>query len=164
MTRLRHLLTKFRRQIRADLLSEYRVDLAAEMRTGRYLRLLELIEELPMACRWREAAQMDPDYISQVEEMVLAQMERGEVGPDDAEEGTQWRPSVRDFRVEHLQNNKIIGLLGDVLRALGNDLPDDYVTFPVPYDPEYEARIRAQMVMDERRIENALAKLFSSIL
>ena len=160
MTRLRHLLTKFRRQIRADLLSEYHVDLAVEMRSGRYLRLLELIEELPMACRWREAAQKDPDYLAQVEEAVLAQMEQGE----SEEDGPEWRPSARDFRVEHLQNNKIISLLGDVLRALGNDLPEDYVTFPVPFDPEHDARARAQMVMDERRIENALSKLFSSIL
>lgn len=91
--RLRELIRRYRPQVRADLLSEYGVDLGEWWRARKYRPLLDLIDQLPQACRLNEAVQNDPEQA-----MAIA-MAREYAHPADGDEQERplWSPPVRHY-------------------------------------------------------------------
>lgn len=126
--------------------------------------LLELIEELPIACRWREAAQNDPDYLAMLEERAYEELKKNDKPAEDDDEdadSSDWSPRFQDYRLEHMQNGRIISLLGTILQAVGGgEIPADYGRFPEPQNPYEAAKERADMRLTEEKVDKAFAALF----
>lgn len=77
------MLGRYRAEIRADLLQVYGVDLAAWWHARRWRALLELIDQLPEASRFREAVLNDRDVVGEL--------------LDSEGSGSGWAPRVSDF-------------------------------------------------------------------
>lgn len=82
------MIRRYHPEVRADLMQVYGVDLAVWLRARRHRSLLELIEQLPSACRLNEAKQDDPEYAE-----LIARV-RAE---NEDDEGPSWSPAVRDY-------------------------------------------------------------------
>lgn len=78
---------RFTPQIRADLAQVYGVDLSEYLGQGRWRAVLELVEELPWASRFREAQLNDPEYADAIAEQQLF------VDPDKPDDG----PRISEF-------------------------------------------------------------------
>lgn len=87
--RLRELIRRYHPEIRADLLSEYGVDLGVWLASRRYRSLLILINQLPDASRLNEAVQNDPE---QAERIARSRFEL-----EGTEDEPVWSPKVREF-------------------------------------------------------------------
>lgn len=79
------------------------MDLRDWMRPDRGRALLDLIDQCPSACRWREAAQLDP--------WVAAQQ------ADDPKTQEKWAPRISEFTLEALLLIELRDLIGVVAQG-----------------------------------------------
>lgn len=102
------------------------MDLAQWYADGRWIGLLELIDNLPTACRLNEAIANDPDTAAHLAEMRLAR-------PDDAE---PWSPKISEFDLNVTMLREILHAikgLRQVSIAAAGGKPGDEKPFPAPY-------------------------------
>lgn len=90
--------------MRADLL-DVGVDLREWLIPSRGAALLEVIEQMPPACRWREAVANDPDQAR-----LHALAEQSGLLPDAPE----WSPPLREYDLVAQQLGRVIDLLGAI--------------------------------------------------
>lgn len=96
---------RYRPQIRADLLHEYGVDLGDWLRPTRAVKLLELIELCPSACRWREASANDLDYV------------RMSMAADDGKPKPAWAPKTSEYDLHALLLAQLTDLVGQMAKS-----------------------------------------------
>lgn len=140
--RLGELIKRYRPQIRADLLSEYGVDLAEWYVAGRWVALLELLDMLPRACRLNEALAQDP-------ELAAAMAELPE--PKDT-----WRPSIAENNLTAMTMALVLDAVKDlkqtIIASVGGK-PSAVKPFPTPrtalqkYKADQERRWAEEEVM-----------------
>lgn len=125
-------MTRYRPQIRADLLTEYGIDLAVWWRQRRWAGLLELIDELPSASRFNEAILNDREFA----EAVVAQ----ETG-----EAPEWAPKISEFDLHALLLRDVIQSLQGVQAAViagAGGKPPKVAAYPAPRTALDDARER----------------------
>lgn len=124
--RLYGLITRYRAEVRADLLERFGVDLAQWWRQRRFRSLLELIDQLPGASRYSEAIQNDPEQAQ-----MIAQAREEQAG----DEPEPWSPRVADYDLHaHLLRDliqSVLGLQTAVVAAAGGK-PGSTPTYPGP--------------------------------
>lgn len=138
------------------------MDLAAEERSGRYRRLLELIEELPDDCRWREASFKDPDYLKGLKEAYIEfereREERRKAG--EIVEDEEWVPRTKGFGVLNMQINHLIRLMVMFLQTQGAEVDMEDYQFPDPFSPVEAVKEELDEEATERDVMNALAVFY----
>lgn len=92
-------------------MDEYGVDLAIWWHQRRWVALLDLIEQLPTACRWREAMHKDPEYARQ----VLAYEDKH----GDQQSKKLWTPPWSEFDTTAIELREIVNLLHGIGTGLG---------------------------------------------
>ena len=94
----------------------YSVDLGTWWRDRRWMALLELIEQMPTACRWREALSQDAEH-------AQAQLDHEAALADDPDASQPaelvWAPPWREYDLAALQMREVINLLQMIGQGLG---------------------------------------------
>lgn len=119
--RLRELIQRYRREVRADLMSEYGVDLATWYAAGRWVALLDYIDMLPAACRLNEAIANDPEAARE-----LARLPKPE---------GEWSPRASEFDLQAHMTRAMIHELMQIKQAViasGGGKPGQEKPFPAP--------------------------------
>jgi hypothetical protein len=102
------------------------VDLAEWYVAGRWVGLLELIDNLPTACRLNEAIANDPESAKHLAELRL----------NAAEEADPWSPRISEFDLTATMLREILhaikGLRQVSIAAAGGQ-PGEETPFPAPY-------------------------------
>lgn len=94
------------------------MDLGTWWRDRRWMALLELIEQMPTACRWREALSQDAEH-------ARAQLDHEAALADDpdaqalAADAGVWAPPWREYDLAALQMREVINLLQMIGQGLG---------------------------------------------
>lgn len=117
------------------------MDIAHWVRCRRWRALLELIDQLPAASRFREAVANDP------EQARLAIEREDSADPD--EEAEPWSPRVSDWTLEAVLLRQIREGLVSVFQQLvasGGRTPPHVEAFPVPRTAVDRAREEADVV------------------
>ncbi|MDN4644920.1 hypothetical protein [Arthrobacter sp. PsM3] len=102
------------------------MDLAEWYAAGRWIGLLELIDNLPTACRLNEAIANDPEAAASLAQMRLDR-------PDDAE---AWSPKISEFDLNITMLREILHAikgLRQVSIAAAGGKPGEEKPFPAPY-------------------------------
>lgn len=102
------------------------MDLAEWYAAGRWVGLLELIDNLPTACRLNEAIANDPSAAAHLAQMRLDQ-------PDDAD---PWSPKISEFDLNITMLREILHAikgLRQVSIAAAGGKPGEEKPFPAPY-------------------------------
>lgn len=128
----------------------YQVDLPAWLAARRYRAVLELIDELPQACRLQEAILNDPEQaqlilaeeLARDEAELVGYMRGVDIDPDDLREDEApdraeplWRPRLRDWDTAAIQRAAIHAQLvalnhNSVRAAKGKPGPPQYLPAP----------------------------------
>lgn len=90
------------------------MDLRDWTRPSRLRALLQLIEELPDACRWREAAKNDPDFMR---EQMLAEKALEKQRAQDGESKEKWAPRASEYDLTAQLLVQAVNLLGVIARG-----------------------------------------------
>lgn len=101
-------MTRYREAIRADLLHEYGVDLAAWWKARRWVGLLDLIDQLPTASRLSAAMLDDPE----VTEAMAARKQTDE-----------WSPPVSEYNLVAMLLAEIRDRQGEIINAVLSTIP-----------------------------------------
>lgn len=129
------MLADFRPQIRADLLSEYGVDLAEWVAARRFRGLLDLIDGLPSTSRFYEAMVNHDDYAAEIAALPE---------PTDP-----WSPRVADYGLTEVIlariSDKLDGVITAVVSTAGGKPPDPK---PFPSPKTAVDKLRAQAELD----------------
>ncbi|QCB97117.1 hypothetical protein E5206_09390 [Arthrobacter sp. PAMC25564] len=102
------------------------MDLAEWYAGKRWVGLLELIDNLPTACRLNEAIANDPETAAHLAELRLS-------APDDAE---PWSPRISEFDLNITMLREILHAikgLRQVSIAAAGGKPGEETPFPAPY-------------------------------
>jgi len=103
------------------------VDLAEWFRAKRWVALLELIDNLPTACRLNEAIANDPEAAKHLAELRLSRQD------DDSD---PWSPRISEFDLNITMLREILHAikgLRQVSIAVAGGKPGDEKPFPAPY-------------------------------
>lgn len=129
----------------------YQIDLPAWLAARRYRAVLELIDELPQACRLQEAILNDPeqaqlilaDELARDEAELLGYVRGVDVDPDDLRDTSDeedqaqplWRPRLRDWDTAAIQraaiHAQLVALNHNTVRA-ANGKPGTPQYLPAP--------------------------------
>ncbi|MFF1382768.1 hypothetical protein ACFVWT_04300 [Arthrobacter sp. NPDC058288] len=102
------------------------MDLAEWFRAKRWVALLELIDNLPTACRLNEAIANDPEAAAHLAELRLSK-------PEDAD---PWSPRISEFDLNITMLREILHAikgLRQVSIAAAGGKPGEEKPFPAPY-------------------------------
>jgi hypothetical protein len=101
------------------------VDLAGWYAAKRWVGLLELIDNLPTACRFNEAIADDPEMAAHLAELRLS-------ATDDAE---PWSPRISEFDLQAVMMQALISeikALRQTLLSVNGNKPGEETPFPSP--------------------------------
>lgn len=128
-------MTRYKAEIRADLLQVYGADLGDWLRSERWSALVDLIDQLPSACRVNEAIAQDDEAADELVAML-----------DDSEsEGPDWSPRVAEFDLTNTMLAQLINevkLLGQTIIASNGGKAKKIKPFPTPRTAIDRARER----------------------
>lgn len=131
-------MTKYKAEVRADLLQVYGADLGDWLRSERWSALVDLIDQLPSACRLNEAIAQDDEA---ADELVAIMDESEGEGPD-------WSPRVAEFDLTNTMLAELIDqvkLLGQTIIAANGGNAKKIRPFPKPKTAIDRARARQDL-------------------
>ena len=131
-------MTKYKAEVRADLLQIYGADLGDWLRSERWSALVDLIDQLPSACRLNEAIAQDDEA---ADELVAIMDESVGEGPD-------WSPRVAEFDLTNTMLAELIDqvkLLGQTIIAANGGSAKKIRPFPKPKTAIDRARERRDL-------------------
>ena len=131
-------MTKYKAEVRADLLQVYGADLGDWLRSERWSALVDLIDQLPSACRLNEAIAQDDEAADE----LVAMMD------DDDSRKPDWSPRVSEFDLTSTMLGQLIDevkMLGQTIIAANGGTAKKIRPFPTPKTAIDRARERRDL-------------------
>lgn len=146
MSRLYRYLSRYRVAIQADLLEVYGLDLAAEVGSRRWRRLLELIEAIRRPSRLSDARAQDEDLAQAI---LDAEDAGAEIPP--------WAPDGDEFGLTHQLLSQLVDITGTISPTIaqvtgGKGKPPKPIARPTTALERARERRREEMQRDVMRL------------